>query len=110
MKTTSALAASLAVLWVGGFVAAAGQTPSKPAPDSPTYTKDVAPILFKNCTACHRPGEIAPMSLLTYDDVRPHAKDIRDEISEGNMPPWHASAPKGTFLNERGLTDQEKET
>jgi hypothetical protein len=49
------------------------------------------------------------MSLLTYKDVRPHAKAIRDEISEGNMPPWHADAPKGTFLNERGLTDEEKQ-
>src|SRR4029079_11873481 len=37
----------------------------------PTFTKDVAPILYKNCTGCHRPGEIGPMSLLTYDDVRP---------------------------------------
>jgi hypothetical protein len=86
----------------------AGQAPSKPP--APTYTKDVAPILFRNCTTCHRPGEIAPMSLLTYDDVRPRAKDIRDEVSEGHMPPWHADAPKGTFLNERGLTSQEKET
>jgi mono/diheme cytochrome c family protein len=109
MKATSAFAASLAALWFVGLAAAAGQAPAKP-PSGPTYTKDVAPILFKNCTACHRPGEIAPMSLLSYDDVRPHAKDIRDEISDGNMPPWHAAAPKGTFLNERGLTEQERET
>jgi hypothetical protein len=98
------------MLWLGGLAVMSGQAPSKPESAAPTYTKDVAPILFKNCTACHRPGEIAPMSLLTYDDVRPHAKDIRDEVSDGNMPPWHAAAPKGTFLNERGLTDQEKET
>ena len=50
------------------------------------------------------------MSLLTYDDVRPRAKDIRDKIDEGAMPPWHADTPHGTFLNERGLTDQEKST
>ncbi len=110
MKASSALAASLATLWVGGLVVAAQQAPPAQAPNAPTYTRDVAPILFKNCTSCHRPGEIAPMSLLTYDDVRPHAKDIRDEISDGNMPPWHAAAPKGTFLNERGLTESEKET
>ncbi len=110
MKASSVLAASLATLWVGGLVVAAQQAPPAQAPKAPTYTRDVAPILFKNCTTCHRPGEIAPMSLLTYDDVRPHAKDIRDEISEGNMPPWHAAAPKGTFLNERGLTESEKET
>jgi hypothetical protein len=97
-------------LWVSGLLAAAGQDASRPAAAGPTYTKDVAPILFRNCTTCHRPGEIAPMSLLTYDDVRPRAKDIRDEVSEGHMPPWHADAPKGTFINERGLTEQEKRT
>jgi hypothetical protein len=96
---------ALATVAVGSVGLAARQ-----APATPTYTKDVAPILFKNCTSCHRPGEIAPMSLLTYDDVRPHAKDIRDEVSEGHMPPWHASAPHGTFLNERGLTDDERKT
>jgi hypothetical protein len=76
----------------------------------PTFTKDVAPILYKNCTTCHRPGEIAPMSLLTYEDARPYAKAIRDEVSEGHMPPWHADAPAGTFENERKLTDEEKKT
>src|SRR5262245_61924953 len=77
---------------------------------TPTFSKDVAPILYKNCTSCHRPGEIAPMSLLTYKDARPRAKDIRDEVSEGHMPPWHADAPDGTFLNERHLTAAEKNT
>jgi len=76
----------------------------------PTYTRDVAPILYKNCTQCHRPGEIAPMSLLTYEDARPWAKAIRDEVGEGHMPPWHADAPHGTFLNDRSLTQAEKDT
>jgi hypothetical protein len=49
------------------------------------------------------------MSLLTYEDARPHARDIRDEVGDGHMPPWHAEAPKGTFLNERGLTEEEKQ-
>ena len=84
-----------------------GQAPAAPVP---TFSKDVAPILYKNCTGCHRPGEIAPMSLLTYDDARPHAKAIRDEVSEGHMPPWHADAPHGTFLNERSLTETERAT
>jgi hypothetical protein len=97
-----------AAMYLAG-TAAAPQAPIATA-SIPTYTKDVAPILFKNCTSCHRPGEIGPMSLLTYDDVRPRAKDIRDKIDEGAMPPWHADAPRGTFLNERGLTDQEKST
>jgi hypothetical protein len=69
----------------------------------------VAPILYKNCASCHRPGEVAPMSLLTYKDARPHARAIRAEVRDGNMPPWHADAPHGTFLNERGLSDAEKD-
>ena len=76
----------------------------------PTFSKDVAPILYKNCTGCHRPGEIGPMSLLTYEEARPHAADMKDEIMAGHMPPWHADPRFGTFLNERRLTDQEKQT
>lgn len=77
---------------------------------APTYSKDVAPILYKNCASCHRPGDIAPMSLLSYDEARPWAKAIRSAVALGKMPPWHAAAPRGTFSNDRRLTDQEKET
>jgi len=108
MRKTVPLAA-MAAIFLGVLTFAAPQNPKSASP-VPTYTRDVAPILFKNCTSCHRPGEIGPMSLLTYDDVRPRAKDIRDKIDEGAMPPWHADMPHGTFLNERGLTDQEKST
>ena len=86
------------------------QYAAKPAAGVPTFAKDVAPILYKNCVECHRPGQIAPMSLLTYEDVRPWAKSIRDEVADGTMPPWHADAPHGSFLNERRLTDAQKET
>lgn len=102
------LVAAMAALVLGALTSAAPQDSKAAA--VPTYTKDVAPILFKNCTGCHRPGEIGPMSLLTYDEVRPRAKDIRDKVDEGAMPPWHADMPHGTFLNERGLTDLEKST
>jgi len=103
-----ALAALAAVPLVTTILtaAAAAQAPAA----VPTFTKDVAPILYKNCTTCHRPGEIAPMSLLTYEDARPYAKAIRDEIGEGHMPPWHADAPAGTFENERRLGDADKKT
>jgi hypothetical protein len=77
---------------------------------SPTFSKDVAPILYKNCASCHRPGDIAPMPLLTYEQVRPWAKSIREKVSLGQMPPWHATQPRGTFLNDRRLTDLDKET
>lgn len=104
-----AFCAAAGALCLGVLVSGASQ--AKPDGGTvPTYTKDVAPILFRNCTTCHRPGEIGPMALLTYDDVRPRAKAIRDKISEGAMPPWHADMPHGTFLNERGLTDAEKAT
>ena len=76
----------------------------------PTFSKDVAPIIFKNCAGCHRPGEIAPMSLLTYEEARPWAKAIRDEVGDRHMPPWHADAPAGTFHNERLLSDADRAT
>jgi hypothetical protein len=76
----------------------------------PTFNKDVAPILYANCTTCHRPGEIAPMSLLTYRDARPWARSIAMQVAKGTMPPWHADPAIGHFANERRLTDAEKST
>lgn len=87
-----------------------GPAPSRPEPSPvPTFTRDVAPILYENCVACHRAGEIAPMSLVTYQEVRPWARGIRQAVAQGVMPPWHADAPAGTFENERRLTDEEKD-
>jgi hypothetical protein len=80
-----------------------------PKKDVPTFSKDVAPILYRNCTTCHRPGEIAPMSLLTYREARPWARAIREEVREGTMPPWHAAPEHGRFKNERRLTDTERD-
>ena len=77
---------------------------------TPTFSKEVAPILYKNCASCHRPGEIAPMSLLTYENARPWARAIREQVALGNMPPWHAAAPRGTFSNDRRLSEQDKDT
>src|SRR5438105_4671407 len=59
-------------------------------PKEITYNHDVAPILYKNCVTCHRPNDIAPMSLLTYKDAHPWAKLIRDAVVGRKMPPWHA--------------------
>jgi copper type II ascorbate-dependent monooxygenase-like protein len=77
---------------------------------TPTFSKEVAPILFKNCVSCHRPGDIAPMSLLTYETARPWAKAIREQVAVGNMPPWHATQPHGTFSNDRRLSEKDKDT
>lgn len=88
---------------------AIGAVPAAAA-GAPTFSKEVAPILYKNCANCHRPGEIAPMSLLTYEQARPWAKSIREKVLGGQMPPWHASESRGTFVNDRRLTDAEKNT
>ena len=80
------------------------------AATAPTFSKDVAPILYKNCATCHRPGEAAPMSLLTYKDARPWAKSIRQFVSAGTMPPWHSTQPRGVFSNDRRLSETDKNT
>jgi hypothetical protein len=82
---------------------------SRPAQNAPTFSMDVAPVLYKHCTTCHRPGEIAPMSLLTYEQARPWARSIRDNVAKGVMPPWHADPAHGKWLNDRSLTPQEKD-
>jgi hypothetical protein len=109
MKVHSVVGAAI-VLGAAVLVGAASAQRQSPAPPAavPTFTKDVAPILYKNCTGCHRPGEIGPMSLLTYDDVRPRAKDIRDKVGDGIMPPWHADKAHGRFANDRSLSDADK--
>jgi hypothetical protein len=78
------------------------------APAAPTFNKDVAPIVFQKCALCHRPGEVAPMSLLSYEDARPWAKGIKSRVVSRQMPPWDAD-PEGSlkFKNERWLTEKE---
>ena len=83
---------------------------SKGVDTNVTFTKDVAPIFYKNCTACHRPGEVAPMSLLTYKDVRPWAKAIREKVVEKQMPPWHADPRHGEWLNDRRMSQEAIDT
>ena len=103
-----AFAAALAAVLSGIIVQVhAGQLSPSTAP---TFSKDVAPIFYKNCTTCHRPGELAPMSLLTFADARPWARSIHDHVTRGTMPPWHAVAAYGRFANERRLTEVEKDT
>ncbi len=75
-----------------------------------TFTKDVAPILYANCAVCHRPGEAAPMSLLTYKEVRPWAKSIREKVVSREMPPWYADPNHGEFRNDSRLTQDQIDT
>jgi Copper type II ascorbate-dependent monooxygenase, C-terminal domain len=69
-----------------------------------TYSKDVAPILYKNCVVCHRPNDIAPMSLMTYEEVLPFARLIRQSVDQRKMPPWHADPSVGLFMNDARLS------
>ena len=75
-----------------------------------TFAKDVAPILYEKCAECHRPGEIAPMSLLTYKDARPWARSIKDKVANRVMPPWLADPAYGHFSNDRRLSQKQIDT
>lgn len=70
-----------------------------------TFNKQIAPLIFQNCSSCHRPGETAPFSLLTYDDVRKHAAQIVAVTQRRYMPPWPPEPGYGDFAGERRLTD-----
>ena len=72
-----------------------------------TFSKDVARVIQKNCVTCHRPGQIAPMSLTSYKEVRPWAKSIREVVAERRMPPWFADPNHGEFNNDCRLSPKE---
>lgn len=76
----------------------------------PTFSKDVAPIFFAKCAGCHRPNDIAPMSLLDYKSARPWAKSIRESVLAKRMPPWFADPGYGHFSNDARLSAAELET
>src|SRR6266481_4192846 len=79
-------------------------------PVAVTFTKDVAPVLQKNCQECHRAGESAPFSLLTYEQARPWAKAMKEAVLLKKMPPWFADGHFGKFSNDRSLTQKEIDT
>src|SRR5438045_9140738 len=72
-----------------------------------TFNKDIAPIVFKNCSSCHRPGEAAPFALLSYADVKRKARQIADATDSHQMPPWKAEPASFPYRNERRLSDAE---
>src|SRR5688572_13066218 len=77
----------------------------------PTFAKDVAAIVFNKCANCHRPGEAVPMSLTSYQEIRPWAKAIREQVIERSMPPWYADPDSSLkFRNDRRLSQKEIET
>src|SRR5438132_5418673 len=91
-----------------GCIIARATTPK--ADGSITFSKQVVRILQKNCQECHRPGQVAPMPLLTYDDAVAWSETIREVIQEQRMPPWYADPRYGHFTNDRRLPEEERNT
>ena len=84
--------------------------PSALAAPKPTFYKDVQPVLERSCVGCHRPGEAAPMSFLSYKEVRPYAAAIKMSVSQKRMPPWNADPHVGKFQNDRSLPEADLST
>ena len=92
------------------FLLAIGAAASGPSYAKVTFTKDVAPILYNRCVECHRAGEVAPMSLITYNEARPWAKAIKQKVVDRSMPPWLAAPENQHFKNDRRLSQKEIDT
>lgn len=95
----------IAVLAVAAFPY--GLSGQRSEPRDVTFARDVAPIFYENCAYCHRPGEVAPFSLMTYRDARPWARAIKQAVTQKTMPPWRAHPDYGAFQNPRVLSDHD---
>jgi hypothetical protein len=91
------------------IIAAAAIAAEAAPPLSVSFNRDVLPILQDKCQTCHRPGQMAPMSLLSYTDARPLAKAIKVAVETRKMPPWNADPAYGHFLNDRSLNQSQIE-
>ncbi len=105
---TGLIVAAAALSWQTSYMAA--QAPAPVAGPAVTFNKDALPILQKNCQACHRPGEVAPMSFLTYQDVRPYARAIKNAVTIRQMPPWFAEDGYAHYANDRRLSQADIDT
>jgi hypothetical protein len=103
-----------AAVWLGtsGLGAKSGVVTAAEAPAAPTFTRDVAPILMRSCVQCHRPGQVAPMSLLTYEDARPWVRSIKTKVMKREMPPWNLDPTVGIkeILDDPSLSAAEIQT
>ncbi len=95
---------------IGIFAVSAALAAATDSSTAPTYYKDVLPVLQSKCQGCHRPGEIGPMSLLTYQSTRPWAAAIKEAVLTRKMPPWPADPHVGHFANVNSLTDVQRAT
>jgi mono/diheme cytochrome c family protein len=95
---------------VGIAALAVTQRQTSAADEPVTFSKHVLPILQKNCQSCHRPGQIAPMSLVTFRETRPWARSMKAKVESRQMPPWFADPAHGPFANDRSLSQKDIET
>ena len=107
MRVSTTLIGACAALLVLGVASIAN---GEAAEGTPTFTKDVAPILYENCVACHRPNHLAPMSLITYADARPWARAVKTKVLAREMPPWGADSSIRAYKNDASLTQAEIDT
>src|SRR5437870_1555734 len=100
------------VLSIGAVLAIAVPAFAADAPKPATFSRDVAPILQAKCQECHQPNSIAPMSLITYQEVRPWARSIKERVATRQMPPWHIDRSVGVqhFKNDMSLSDEQVDT
>src|SRR6185295_18769892 len=108
MKRTVSVAA-LFLFLVGLSVGDTYSNSGEPTADkaAATFTKDISPLLQKRCEECHHQGGIAPMALVSYEDVRPWARSIKEKVIKREMPPFHAAGQVGRYVNDPRLTDVE---
>ena len=109
MRTWTILLAAV-VAATGAVSAARAQSRPGALAPAPTFVADVAPLLHRHCATCHRTGEMAPMPLLTYANVRPWAKAIRAQVGQRRMPPWFADPAVGHFKDTLRLADADVDT
>ena len=100
-------AKTAAVLCAAALAAGVTATGAEAAEGVPTFAGDVAPILYDNCVACHRPNHLAPMPLITYDDVRPWARAVKTKVVSREMPPWGADSGVRAYKNDASLSQDE---
>ena len=97
-------------IWLMGMALTLALSGVGSAADAPTFSDEVVRIVQERCQTCHRPGEHAPFSLITYADVFKRRADIRDQIDWRTMPPWKPVPGFGSFLESRRLSDEERAT
>ena len=105
--TMRSRSAALALLAVSALITSKQMPRASAAAASPTFYRDVLPVLQQDCQSCHRPGQIAPMPLITYDQTQPFASAIAGDADSRKMPPWFADPSVGHFSNDLSLSSQE---